>query len=99
MGSASNFDDQRNSMSPPCKGAAAGDVKLQDASPDISISVMLRRLECWMLLFSGAVLAGAGLMVSVNAGQIVESKGFDGRTTSIAVTIFSISQAISRVMA
>jgi len=73
---------------------------LNDSQPiiygsDASLLQMLSNINSWLLFFSSAFIIGGGFMILTNINQMLESLYFS-TYTQVCVSIFSVSQAISR---
>eukprot|EP00939_MAST-03C_sp_MAST-3C-sp1_P002313 g2313.t1 len=66
---------------------------------DIPLARVVRMRECWLLLLISMTLFGSGVMVTSNLAQMVTAHSFSGATKSMAVSFFSFSQAVSRMVA
>jgi hypothetical protein len=74
--------------------------KQQQPTPEIGPMLMLQNLDCYLLFYVGSCLIGGGIMITMNAAQMVESAGLKRQVSPEAlVSIFSVSQAVSRVLA
>lgn len=58
---------------------------------------MVQTLPAWLLWWTLTALAGAGLIVTQNVGQMVQALEMSPAVTSTALAIFSVSNAAARV--
>ncbi|KAK3243818.1 hypothetical protein CYMTET_46543 [Cymbomonas tetramitiformis] len=90
-GGASGELETTDTFPEPLLEAASSDLE----SSSLTLSEMVRTVDCWLLLFSSVVIVGAGVMVTTNLGQMCESRGAGSAAT--AVSLFSASQALGRL--
>jgi hypothetical protein len=62
-----------------------------------SLLEMLQTVPAWLLMWTLMTLAGAGLTITQNLGQMVQSLEMSATVTSTALAIFSVSNAAARV--
>jgi len=65
---------------------------------DLNLSEALQTAELWLLFYGCTVVVGSGTMLTNNMGAIVQSQQLSDDITSVAMSIFSVTQAISRVV-
>lgn len=70
----------------------------QGALPDLTLVQMLQTPSAWLMLWTTTMLVGAGTVETNNMGQMVESLTFPPAVTSAALALFSVAQAMSRVL-
>eukprot|EP00494_Astrolonche_serrata_P003824 UN03832 len=64
--------------------------------PELTLTQMWSTLNCWLLFICGTYMIGAGIMLTTNLSQMVESLEYSN-VLSASITIFSVSQACGRV--
>jgi len=65
--------------------------------PDLTLMEMLRTIRAWLFLIAATILVGSGTMLTINMGQLVQSRGLQPETASACLAIFSVAQAAARV--
>jgi len=65
---------------------------------EYKLGQMLMTATAWLLFWTTMILVGAGIMELNNMGQMTESLGFPGVTTSVSLSFFSVAQAFGRVI-
>ncbi|CAB9523117.1 Nodulin-like [Seminavis robusta] len=74
--------------------------------PDRTLPEMLQTLPAWLFLGASTMLVGAGTMLTINMGQLVQSslsaeddQTNPQQTAAACLAMFSVSQALARVTA
>ena len=60
---------------------------------------MLQTYPAWLLLWTGTILVGGGIVETNNLGQMVESLHFPSIVTPASLALFSVAQSGGRVVA
>jgi MFS family permease len=77
------------------------DTVQKDAKPHESgykLTELVQTSHAWSLLWVALVLVGSGTMMTNNMGQMVESLALSSKVTPALMAIFSVSQAVSRIV-
>lgn len=85
---------------------APGDIELQEnelpqkTGPrhDHTLTQTLQSKSAWLFLWTLTILSGSGIMVTNNVAQMVESLGFSSGASANSLALFSVAQAIARIV-
>ena len=73
-------------------------IQQPEQSQDLNLAQMLQTSSAWLMLWTTTILVGAGTVLTNNMGQMVESLGFPDTVTAASLALFSVAQAMGRVM-
>jgi len=65
---------------------------------NLNLFEMLQTKSAMFMLWTTTILVGAGTVMTNNAGQMVEALGFPPAVTSASLALFSVAQAVGRVL-
>jgi len=67
--------------------------------PDLTLMQMLQTIPAWLFLSASTILVGSGTMLTINMGQMIQSRGLPVEMASACLALFSVAQALARVCA
>ena len=65
---------------------------------NLSLLTIIQMRECWCILLCAMALFGCGTMITSNLAQMVTARNMSTVTKSMGVSIFSFTQALSRMV-
>ena len=69
-----------------------------DPTDNLNLYQMLKSPSAWLMLWTTTILVGGGTVETNNMGQMVASLRFADNVTPAALAMFSVAQAIGRVL-
>ena len=65
---------------------------------NLNLAQMLQTPSAWLMLWVTTILVGSGTYKTNNMGEMVDSLGFPDAVTPAALALFSVAQALARVV-
>eukprot|EP00567_Pseudictyota_dubia_P002418 CAMPEP_0197466756 /NCGR_PEP_ID=MMETSP1175-20131217/65217_1 /TAXON_ID=1003142 /ORGANISM="Triceratium dubium, Strain CCMP147" /LENGTH=476 /DNA_ID=CAMNT_0043002809 /DNA_START=153 /DNA_END=1583 /DNA_ORIENTATION=- len=65
---------------------------------DLNLLQMLQTPSAWLMLWTTSILVGSGTYKTNNMGEMVDSLGFPKAVTPATIALFSVAQALARVV-
>lgn len=66
--------------------------------PNLNLAQMIQTPSCWLMLWTAAYLVGSGTYKTNNMGEMVEALGFPQPIVPATIALFSVAQAVARVV-
>jgi len=90
--------DSTSSIEENGNSEAASPATVAHSDKNKNLYQMLQTPEAWLMLWTTTILVGAGTVETNNLSQMVESLNYSPDVTSASLALFSVAQALGRVV-